>query len=551
MDYIEKKKKIRLKNVISVTVVLLIILGLILLPVIVEKKSKESAEASILNGKVERGTISKTLSGAGTLSAEEAVKVSIPEGVDIIGYAVSDGDYVKDGDPVAFVDKVSVMAAAYSLAQSMEKIESSMQSTQNDKTDTELYSSVSGTVKAVYAEKGDDVADVILEHGCLAEIELTGGGEIKVSAVSGTVSYVGIKEGGSVYNGARMFSLTDVDSTGEYDVLVKQHQKYELMLAQLFKMQRDGYVSAESEGEIGSTDESLVIKQVGIVNATAAAANDNGTIISTTYKAGKILNDPADGKVLVSDIEEQPVECEIKDFPQAKKGDTAVVKIEVFKKEDVIQPPQYTVVYVMASQGGRQGGGMTGGFSMYGTSGDDSKEELFPTEGITVATVTPANTMKIAITIDELDILLIKEGDEALVTIDALPGRSFEGTVTGVNTGTSNDGGNSKYDAEITIERTAEMLPSMNASGIITIETKENILTIPVAAISEEGLETLVYTAYDENGKKLENPVEIKTGLSDGNKVEILAGLSEGQQFWYYYYDKVEIPGLNSANVRR
>ena len=138
MDYIEKKKKIRLKNVISVMVVLLIILGLILLPVIVEKKSKESAEASILNGKVERGTISKTLSGAGTLSAEEAVKVSIPEGVDIIGYAVSDGDYVKDGDPVAFVDKVSVMAAAYSLAQSMEKIESSMQSTQNDKTDTEL-----------------------------------------------------------------------------------------------------------------------------------------------------------------------------------------------------------------------------------------------------------------------------------------------------------------------------------------------------------------------------------------------------------------------------
>lgn len=546
MDYIEKKKKIRLKNVISVTVVLLIILGLILLPVIVEKKSKESAEASILNGKVERGTISKTLSGAGTLSAEEAVKVSIPEGVDIIGYAVSDGDYVKDGDPVAFVDKVSVMAAAYSLAQSMEKIESSMQSTQNDKTDTELYSSVSGTVKAVYAEKGDDVADVILEHGCLAEIELTGGGEIKVSAVSGTVSYVGIKEGGSVYNGARMFSLTDVDSTGEYDVLVKQHQKYEQMLAQLFKMQRDGYVSAESEGEIGSTDESLVVKQVGIVNA-AAAANDNGTIISTTYKAGKILDDPADGKVLVSDIEEQPVACDINDFPQAKKGDTAVVKIDI---EDVMQPPQYTVVYVMA-QGGRQGGGMTGGFSMYGTSGDDSKEELFPTEGITVATVTPANTMKIAITIDELDILLIKEGDEALVTIDALPGRSFEGTVTGVNTGTSNDGGNSKYDAEITIERTAEMLPSMNASGIITIETKENILTIPVAAISEEGLSTLVYTAYDESGKKLENPVEIKTGLSDGNKVEILAGLSEGQQFWYSYYDKVEIPGLNSANVRR
>ena len=95
------------------------------------------------------------------------------------------------------------------------------------------------------------------------------------------------------------------------------------------------------------------------------------------------------------------------------------------------------------------------------------------------------------------------------------------------------------------------MLPSMKASGLITIETKENILTIPVAAISEEGLKTLVYTAYDESGKKLGNPVEVKTGISDGENVEVLSGLSEGQQFWYSYYDKVEIPGLNSANVRR
>ena len=52
--------------------------------------------------------------------------------------------------------------------------------------------------------------------------------------------------------------------------------------------------------------------------------------------------------------------------------------------------------------------------------------------------------------------------------------------------------------------------------------------------------EDWVYLYIDKEGKP-SNPVEVKTGLTDGENVEILSGLTEGQKFWYTYYDIVEL----------
>jgi hypothetical protein len=58
----------------------------------------------------------------------------------------------------------------------------------------------------------------------------------------------------------------------------------------------------------------------------------------------------------------------------------------------------------------------------------------------------------------------------------------------------------------------------------------------------------VVYTALDKHGDP-SNPVEVKTGLSDGENVEILSGLEEGQTFYYSYYDTVELD--NSAEASK
>ena len=57
----------------------------------------------------------------------------------------------------------------------------------------------------------------------------------------------------------------------------------------------------------------------------------------------------------------------------------------------------------------------------------------------------------------------------------------------------------------------------------------------------EQGNQTIVYTAYDEETQTLLNPVTVKTGCSDGENVQILEGLENGQTYYYAYYDTLEI----------
>ena len=158
-----------------------------------------------------------------------------------------------------------------------------------------------------------------------------------------------------------------------------------------------------------------------------------------------------------------------------------------------------------------------------------------------IAAVTPQDTMTLEITIDELDIKALQVGMTAQVKIDALGGEKYTATITEIgNTGTNN-GGNSKYTVELTMERAENMLSGMNATATIVLSTASDVLTIPADALVEQGNQTIVYTGYDEETETLLNPMAVKIGCSDGETVEILEGLANGQTYYYAYYDTLEI----------
>ena len=94
---------------------------------------------------------------------------------------------------------------------------------------------------------------------------------------------------------------------------------------------------------------------------------------------------------------------------------------------------------------------------------------------------------------------------------------------------------------ELTMERTENMLGSMNATATIVLSTADDVLTIPADALVEKGNQTVVYTGYDEEKQMLLNPVTVTVGCSDGETVEILEGLAAGQTYYYAYYDTLEI----------
>lgn len=171
----------------------------------------------------------------------------------------------------------------------------------------------------------------------------------------------------------------------------------------------------------------------------------------------------------------------------------------------------------------------------------ESTFELYGLEMAEIAAVIPQSTMILNITIDELDIRALQVGMTAQVKIDALGGEKYMATITEIgNTGTNN-GGNSKYTVELTMDRADNMLSGMNATATIVLATVNDVLTIPADALVEQGNQTIVYTGYDEETETLLNPVTVKIGCSDGEIVEILDGLANGQTYYYAYYDTLEI----------
>ncbi len=216
------------------------------------------------------------------------------------------------------------------------------------------------------------------------------------------------------------------------------------------------------------------------------------------------------------------------------------------------------IVIVSKGQTKQGGGTNTGGGSYSGGTASASTQTEEPAEPedyytiseTTVMTATPTDVMNVEIAIDELDILLLKAGQEATITLDAVSGETFTGFVTNIDLEGTNSGGSTKYTTEVSIEKTEQMLAGMNAAVSITLSTKECGVTIPVAALSENEAGAFVYTGYDAENEALINPVSVETGLSDGMNVEILSGLDAGDTVWFEYDDTVDMSSsvVSSSN---
>lgn len=197
-------------------------------------------------------------------------------------------------------------------------------------------------------------------------------------------------------------------------------------------------------------------------------------------------------------------------------------------------------------QGGMPGGsgGMSGGMgggsgaAMNGVQEAESDPDYIMEE-TELCTLTPYDTAEISLTVDELDISRLSIGQPVTVTLDALPGQSFDGSITLIDPNGSSAGGDTKYTVTVSIARTQDMLEGMNASVTAELACHDGLLLIPAAALYEDAGGTYVYTGTDKNGEP-SGPVAVTTGLSDGTNVEITGGLSDGDSFCYLYSSALE-----------
>lgn len=194
----------------------------------------------------------------------------------------------------------------------------------------------------------------------------------------------------------------------------------------------------------------------------------------------------------------------------------------------------------MPGGSGGMSGGMGGGSgaAMNGVQEAESAPDYIMEE-TELCTLTPYDTAEISLTVDELDISRLSIGQPVTVTLDALPGQSFDGSITLIDPNGSSAGGDTKYTVTVSIARTQDMLDGMNASVTAELACHDGLLLIPAAALYEDAGGTYVYTGTDKNGEP-SGPVAVTTGLSDGTNVEITGGLSDGDSFCYLYSSALE-----------
>ena len=128
--------------------------------------------------------------------------------------------------------------------------------------------------------------------------------------------------------------------------------------------------------------------------------------------------------------------------------------------------------------------------------------------------------------VDEIDIADVRMGQEAVVTLDALPGMEVAGTVTYMSQAAKIEAGVVLYETTIRLEDPPDAVrDGMSATADLVLEEKKDTLLLPTQAVMRgTSGQDIVYVVRD--GEMVSQ--EVETGFRSGRMVEVTSGLSEG-----------------------
>ena len=139
-----------------------------------------------------------------------------------------------------------------------------------------------------------------------------------------------------------------------------------------------------------------------------------------------------------------------------------------------------------------------------------------------------SNTFVIKSDINETDITNIKTGQEVDITLDTYPDKHFSGKISDISPVSKNTKGIITFEVTVKPDDSANssLRYGISANLTITIFKTENVLLVPIQAVSKEDGKQFVNmpSPQDNTIKK----VEVTTGASDYDNIEIKSGLKEG-----------------------
>ena len=402
---------------------------------------------------------------------------------------VKTGQQVAAGDPLATVNTASLDTAIYTLQTELETVDAMLVSlAASYESQQTLYTPIKGRVKELYGFKGDRVQDVVAEHGCLYVLSLDGKMSAEIPATDG----IALGDRLTVTNAAENLYSAAVTEVNDETIT--------LTFSDL----------AANPGETVTVllpDDSTITAECAIHMPLEVSSTVHGIINTELLRINKYC-DKKDSAFVVSYPERTQ---EYRDnLAQRSSLVEQLATLRALKTDPVLRADQ---------------GGIISGVTM--------------TDGQTVAKDEALMTLyvgmpdQMTISVDELDIIHVKNGQSATVAMDAITDKTYNATVTYISTLGTASSGITGYDVTIQLEADEQLKLGMNGTVTIAVGQQENVLLVPLAALQSDARGSYVWLYSPDFVATEEEPgvkTYVNTGLSNEDYAAVTGGLRAGDQ---------------------
>lgn len=455
-----------------------------------------------------RTSIVESITGTGTLEPADKYTVTTLLKGDVLSDAFEEGDIVKEDQTLYQIDssdmETSIEKAQISVSSAQRNYNTAVKALDN----LNVKTKVGGTVTDVLVEVGDEVSAgqeiAKVRDDSVMTIELP------FPADEADTFYIGQSAEVTLYGSFETLSGTVASVSGATQVMPGN------MIVKNVKINVDnpGAISEEQMataevGTSGSTQSGkFQYKENRSVNAEVSGevveiVNDEGALVSDGSTIIRLESDNVTDSV-------QSASDNVKDAQISLEN-----QYENLEDYTVKSPINGTVIEKLVKAG-------------------DTIDA-----GAKLCTIYDLSYLKMTMNVDELDINKISVGQDVTITADAVEGKTFAGKVTKINMAGTTTNGVTTYPVEVQIDNPDEdLLPGMNVSTEIVVSQADDVIAIPVGAVTRGNM-VLVKTGANSS----EDPsipegyeyVEVETGISNDSYVEIKSGINEGDEIAYIF----------------
>ena len=531
--------KFKIGKKLLIIILVIAILAGICSGLIIKSKNNSAVKVMYTDSPVERRTITNTITGSSSIEPNDSYKVTTIKSGDITSDTFKEGDVVKKGDKLyqfedsdaqnslstaknalakaqqAYVDAVKQKAQTVSsnnigTKSAQNAVTKALNSLNDTKNNQYIQSNSAGKVKELSVKEGDHInagaAVATLYDDSYMKLRIPFN-EVDAESIqtgaAATVSVIG--SGDTIYGTVKEKSSSAVSTDA--------HAKVVYVTVEVTNpgaLTTNDYGSAEINGVACANTAQFEYVSEGTITSTASGTLENlniavGDSVYSGQKVGYVKYDNQNSTMSNAQLALDDAELGI------EKAQDAV-------DDYVVEAPIEGTVVKKNSKAG------------------DTIDSSNATDPLCV--IYDLSSVKFSIDVDETEIALVKTGQKATVTADAVEGE-FEGVVTKVPVDGVNENGVTTYTIEIQIENYGDLLPGMNVDAEIVVEEADNVIAVPVNSVNRGNI-----VFVKDDGTTHENDV---TDIIKGNKDK--SGKTDDKKKADDKYDKPQSSGMPVVSV--